>query len=288
MAQVVKVFSFEGRGGNPCPIVLDAAAMTPAEMQALAAAHGHESGFVLPASSDDFDFALRFWVPNHEMEMCGHATLGALWLLAATGRIGGNEVRIETRSGAVTGFLRQRPDGGPDLAITQPAGRVRPLDAAAEGAVLAVLGLSRGDLAALPLQNAATSRVKTLVPVKDVARLNALQPDFEKMEGLCREIGSSGLYPYAVRDLRGQVFDARQFPRASGYPEDAATGVAAAALAFGLLRNGLAGRDGKQITVMQGRAMGRLSQIFVQLGFAGDEAIGCLLGGAVTPAGEGT
>ena len=36
-----------------------------------------------------------------------------------------------------------------------------------------------------------------------------------------------------------QIFDARQFPRASGYPEDAATGIAASALSFGLLDNGM-------------------------------------------------
>ena len=33
-----------------------------------------------------------------------------------------------------------------------------------------------------------------------------------------------GLYPFAPVDLERRIFEARQFPRASGYPEDAATG----------------------------------------------------------------
>ena len=37
-------------------------------------------------------------------------------------------------------------------------------------------------------------------------------------------------------------FEARQFPRSSGYNEDAATGITASALAFGLLENGLVGK----------------------------------------------
>ena len=37
----------------------------------------------------------------------------------------------------------------------------------------------------------------------------------------------------------------------------------------------------RAIHVFQGRAMGHLSEIKVRLGFAGDTAIGCLLGGAV-------
>ncbi len=76
-------------------------------MQAVARKHGHESGFVLPAESDDFDLTLRFYVPNHEMEMCGHATVGALWLLARNSLLSKTTVRIATRSGPVTGFLEQ-------------------------------------------------------------------------------------------------------------------------------------------------------------------------------------
>jgi predicted PhzF superfamily epimerase YddE/YHI9 len=76
-------------------------------------------------------------------------------------------------------------------------------------------------------------------------------------------------------------FEARQFPKSSGYPEDAATGIAAAALAFGLLGNGLVARDSERITIMQGRAMGALSEIRVRLGFADSRPVGCLLGGSV-------
>jgi hypothetical protein len=53
-------------------------------------------------------------------------------------------------------------------------------------------------------------------------------------------------------------------------------------MAFGLLENDLVARSADPIRIMQGRAMGSLSQIDIRLGFAGDRAIGCLLGGAVT------
>ncbi len=56
-----------------------------------------------------------------------------------------------------------------------------------------------------------------------------------------------------------------------------------AALAFGLLDDGLVAVDDLPIRILQGRAMGRLSEIGVRLGFAGGRAIGWLLGGAVSP-----
>lgn len=278
---LVSVFSFEGSGGNPCPIVVDCQGLAPGDMQAVARQHGHESGFVMPPANPDYDLSLRFWVPNHEMEMCGHATIGALWLLASKGSLPGDTVRIETRSGPVTGFVRHDRGNKPSVEITQPAGRVVALTASQTQDVLSVLGIDRDDLLDLPIQNAVTSRVKTLVPIKDVDRLNALKSDMPAVEAVCHRIGSTGLYPYAMQDRQTQTFEARQFPRSSGYPEDAATGIAAAALSFGLLANGLVDADDKPISVFQGRAMGALSRIGVSLGFADGRAIGCLLGGTV-------
>lgn len=280
---LVNVFTCQSKGGNPCPIVSDAAGMSDREMQQVAQHHGHESGFVLPPADAESDYSFRFWVPRHEMEMCGHATIGALWLLATKGRTAATQIRIATRSGAVTGFVAQ--EGGKiSVEITQPAGRLRALGREETDAVLKVLRLSRSELLDLPIQNAVTSRMKTLVPLRSLDRLNGLAPDYGAIEAVCAAIGSTGLYPYARHEGTEQLFEARQFPKSSGYPEDAATGIAAAALAFGLLESGLIARDGTPIRVLQGRAMGRLSRIDLRLGFAGSRAIGCLLGGEVTPA----
>lgn len=281
-ADLVNVFTYRGQGGNPCPIVADASALSADEMQAVAQRHGHESGFVLPAPSQDYDLAFRFWVPRHEMEMCGHATIGALWTLATTGALKAEQVRIDTRSGPVTGYVDLANPDDPAVEITQPAGKVVSLSRSAEEDVLATLRITRSDLLDLPLQNAVTSRVKTLIPMKSTSRLDALVSDMRDTEACCTRIGSTGLYPYAVDDHGARLFEARQFPRSSGYPEDAATGIAAAALAFGLLRNGLVEPDDRTIHIRQGRAMGRLSEIRVRLGFAAGRPIGCLLGGAVS------
>jgi predicted PhzF superfamily epimerase YddE/YHI9 len=77
-------------------------------------------------------------------------------------------------------------------------------------------------------------------------------------DAMPHRIGSTGLYPYAVSDPARQVFDARQFPRSSGYPEDAAT-----ALAFGLRAAGLVDTSDRPVRVRQGRAMSRPSEITI-------------------------
>ena len=280
--EIVSVFTHNGTGGNPCPLVTDAKGMSGGEMQAVAQKYGLEVGFVLPSDTEDYDLALRFYVPNHEMEMCGHATVGALWLLAYHGLLSSATVRVTTKSGPVTGFVSSGADGTPIVEITQPPGRVTALTGDQTNEVLGALGLGRDALENLPMYNATTSRTKTLVPMKNVDLLNALAANPTRVEQVCRRIGSTGLYPFAVVDRAARIFEARQFPRSSGYPEDAATGIAAAALAFGLLAHATIGSDDQMIRIFQGRAMGQLSEIRVRLGFAGGRAIGCLLGGAVT------
>ena len=213
------------------------------------------------------------------MEMCGHATIGALWTLATTGQLQSGQIRIETRSGPVTGFVDLSHAEDPYVEITQPVGKVVDLTREQESIVLGALRITRNDLLDLPLQNAVTSRVKTLIPIKSVDRLNDLQTSMPTTEKCCESIGSTGLYPYAIDSQADRRFEARQFPKSSGYPEDAATGIAAAALVFGLLKNGLVKADSGRITVLQGRPLGALSEIGIRLGFAGLTSVGCLVGG---------
>ncbi|WP_321817428.1 MULTISPECIES: PhzF family phenazine biosynthesis isomerase [unclassified Paraburkholderia] len=286
--ELVSVFAADNDGGNPAPIVLNAAGMSDAQMQAVAQRYGHESGFVLPApAGSGCDFEFRFWVPNHEMSMCGHATVGAAWLLHETGRLDSDRLTIHTGSGRVEARIAGFSTDDASVEISQPAGRIEPLPQpqTSRDSILDALGIDDTQLAPLPIQNACTSRVKTLVPLASAAILNELEPRFDKIGPLCERIGSTGLYPYATVDARQQIFDARQFPRASGYPEDAATGIAASALSFGLLANGLVEASTRTINIRQGYAMKRPSQISVRFSFKDDNNTatpdGCWIGGPV-------
>ncbi|OAJ52314.1 phenazine biosynthesis protein PhzF [Paraburkholderia ginsengiterrae] len=286
--ELVSVFAAGAGGGNPAPIVVDAAGMSDAQMQEVARHYGHESGFILPAPpGSGCDYEFRFWVPNHEMPMCGHVTVGAAWLLHQTGRLRHDRLTVQTRSGQVRVRITGSTTEGAAIEVSQPVGRVEPLPEPelSRDEILDALGISVAQLAPLPIQNACTSRVKTLIPLASCADLDALAPRFEKIEALCERIGSTGLYPYAIFDAGRQIFDARQFPRASGYPEDAATGIAASALSFGLLINGMVQASTRTITIRQGRAMKRPSQISVRFSFEADAESGvpdgCWLGGTV-------
>ncbi len=279
----LRVFADGPNGGNPLPLVVEAAGMTDEDMQFVAASSGHESGFVFPApNNSDCDFEFRFWVPEHEMEMCGHATVGAVWMLERLGRLPSNRVRIWTKSGIVEANVMKRKEET-WVEISQGKGVVVPIpnDDGIHEQLLSTLGIRAEDLIhKYPIQNSRTSRVKTTIPVKSVEILDGLNLEPRFVEGLCERLESTGLYPYAVVLGEGEhAFSARQFPKNSGYIEDAATGIAASALAFALLENGLVEAE-SEVTVKQGRAMGAPSSIAVRFRKRQeDEVAGCWIGG---------
>src|SRR3546814_18756316 len=99
---------------------------------------------------------------------------------------------------------------------------------------------------------------------------------FTEMKAVCDAIESTGLYPFARVTAAGLAFEARQFPKASGYPEDEATGIAATALTGALDFFGIDVAPGAPVTIIQGLAMGRATRLTVMRGeaFPHDDHIG--------------
>lgn len=260
-----RVFGTTPEGGNPCPVVGKANALTTEQMQGLAAQFGVETAFVLSPQHAGADLRLRYFVPLHEMEMCVHATIGVVTVLARQHRLLGPTVKIETPLGTLPVHWQQE---GEDLWVTVeqfPPTFAPERPSSAE--VAAVLGIPEDaiDRDVGPIQSVSVSRAKLLFPLVDFAALDSCAPDAEQVGRLCERYHTTGLYPFTLKTRSmGRQVEARQFPRQAGYLEDAATGVAAAALAAYLVRYAVFGApaDGwHHFTVVQGEAMGQPSLI---------------------------
>jgi predicted PhzF superfamily epimerase YddE/YHI9 len=128
--------------------------------------------------------------------------------------------------------------------------------------------------------NSSVARPKTLVHINTLEDLGQAKAPIvassnsqQKRTSFATACGaideSTGIYLYAYRDDEdGAAWECRQFPRSSGYPEDPATGIAAAALAASFYQHNI------RLPVYkfyQGTAMGRPSLIqVVELEMKGD------------------
>lgn len=276
------VFRAAEGGGNPCPVTLDADALTTEQMQAMTKEFGFESVFLMQPDREDCDIKARYFVPLHEMEMCVHATIGSATVLVEKGRFVESPIYYETAFGKIQ-VDWSRDENGLRVSAHQFLPRFAEHNPTAEE-VCAALRITPEQLAPQPVCSAATSRMKLIVPLRSRETLDALEPDFEALWALCDKYDTTGFYPYAQttgEDGR-PVFWARQFPKRAGYPEDPATGVAASALGAYLVENRLVPlHEGwNRMTVMQGFAMHRPSRIDSEVQLENGRVVGTRVSGS--------
>ncbi len=255
-------FGLTAEGGNPCPIIFGGERLSDAQMQRLAAGFGVETAFVLPSVRQECALRLRYFVPQHEMEMCGHATVATVAVLAGRGRLDVSPILVETPLGPLA-VAWERDERSVRVTVEQFRPRFGGEAVAAD--VAGVLGLSETALALDlgPIQSVSVSRAKLMVPIRQRADLDALRPDFERLWALCDTYDTTGFYPFATDGAR---IWARQFPKRAGYNEDPATGVAACALGAYLVEHAVFGEKTEgwhNLDIEQGHAMGRPSLIEV-------------------------
>ena len=231
-------------------------------MQALARHFDQDTAFLLEPTQSGADLRIRYFVPDHEMGISGHATIAAITVALRMGTIRPGTTRVETVTGV---FAVDSRKAGSSYLITLEQNSPEFRERADQHETAHALGIDGTDTALEigPIQSVSASRPKLIVPLKSVVVLNELKPDFEALWNLCDRKAVSGLYPFALPE-NGDVErpNARQFPLRAGFPEDPATGVAAAALGAYLARYCLyyvAGRH--QFLISQGYAMGAPSQI---------------------------
>src|ERR1700756_3134532 len=77
----VDAFTAELFGGNPAGVCVLSSPLDDSIMQKIAAENRHsETAFVVRRSDGDFD--LRWFTPEVEDDLCGHATLASAYVLA--------------------------------------------------------------------------------------------------------------------------------------------------------------------------------------------------------------
>ncbi|MFN4089011.1 MAG: PhzF family phenazine biosynthesis protein [Alphaproteobacteria bacterium] len=203
---IYQVDAFTDRvfGGNPAAVCPLDAWLTDTAMQAIAQENNlSETAFFV---ADGEDYALRWFTPMVEVDLCGHATLASAWVIFDRLEHRRQAVRFHTRSGVLT----VRRDG-PDLAMDLPA------NPPGTAGMIAGLAEALGDRPAELLE----TRDHYLAVFDSAARVRALDPDFGRLAALDRW----AVIVTAPGD--GDVdFVSRFFAPRKGVPEDPVTGSA--------------------------------------------------------------
>lgn len=213
---IVQVDAFTSRpfGGNPAGVCVLPGPADPVWMQQVAGEMNlAETAFLHPT---DDGYALRWFTPATEVDLCGHATLASAHVLWEEGHLASDaQARFTTRSGVLTAER-----DGDWIAMNFPAFTPVPIDDVAMLAALqAALGIQRPGFVG--------SVAYTLVELPAEADVRAVRPDFPALA----TIDTAGVIVTAPPDDPQFDFVSRFFAPRLGVNEDPVTGSAHSYLA---------------------------------------------------------
>lgn len=195
--------------GNPAAVVPLESWLPDATLLAIAAENNlSETAFFvpLPASQDD-GFHLRWFTPTFEIDLCGHATLAAAFVLFCELGFSGARLRFESKSGPL--FVERHGDL---LTLDFPSWPPNPV---------AITGTMTRAFGAQPLEAYALRDLLCVFADEDVVR--NMSPDlaaFHELPYVCNIASAPG------RPGGGLDFVSRVFCPEVGIPEDPVTGSA--------------------------------------------------------------
>ena len=193
------------RGNTAAVCILDGPA-DPAWMQQVAGEMKHsETAFLHPEKEG---WNLRWFTPEREVDLCGHATLAAAFILWTTGHAEpGSAVSFDTKSGTLTATK-----DGDRIMLNFPAEPVGPAEP--------VPGLETA-LGVSPVFTG-RNRFDILAELPSATDVCTLEPDMAALA----KIPARGIIVTAASDLPHFDFVSRFFAPSVGVPEDPVTGSA--------------------------------------------------------------
>ncbi len=205
---IVQVDAFTNRpfAGNPAGVcVLDGPADATWMQQVASEMNLAETAFLHP---DGDTFHLRWFTPELEVDLCGHATLASAHVLWSEGHLPPEaQARFQTRSGLLTADRR-----GDWIELDFPAEPASPVAPPAH--LIGALGVE-------PVA-VGRNRFDLIVEVADEATARGAKPDMTRLAA----VPTRGVIVTSRADSPEFDFVSRFFAPAAGIPEDPVTGSA--------------------------------------------------------------
>lgn len=242
-------------------------------MQTLAAELKHsETAFVKCLGPESF--RLRYFTPEGEVDLCGHATIAAFTVLREEGNLAPGTYGASTLAGELS-IEVSRTAVWMDMA-PPVEGRTFSEEEARE--LYAAYGLSLDDMPADMVPRAvSTGLCDILLPVSTREALEAAVQNEAAVTELSRRYQVVGIHMFWPSLERGETAHCRNFAPLYAIPEEAATGTSNGALTYYLYRQGKL-RPGDESRFLQGEHMGKPSEILSRLE-EGDGSVKIRVGG---------
>lgn len=273
---VVHAFSKDGKGGNAAGVVLHADTLTESEMKHIAKKVGFsETAFV--SQSHRADVRVRFFTPEEEVDLCGHATIATFHVLKEQNLVGSGRFTQETRAGVLEVEIRN------DLTIMMQQRRPEFFPVTDHQEITDSLKIPLEALDdRFPIHIGFTGLRDILIPIKSLTELLSIQPNFEKVKDISQRYDVVGYHLFTLETMGDAIVHTRNFAPLYGIDEESATGTSNGALACYLFEQQIVSKSVSRLFMEQGYGMGLQSEVVVELIAEGAEISRVTVGGKAT------
>ena len=266
---IVDAFTSVPFGGNTAGVVLledDKGFPSDTLMQKIAAQLRYsETAFI--KQNGERDFTIRYFTPEGEVDLCGHATIASFKVLMECGKATEGDVCLNrTLAGDLNVYVGEQIMM--DMATPQVVGK----EIEMKELYRIMAGREMETVQELPVEIISTGLPDIILPLASVEELQSLKPDMQALAKLSKELEVTGVHAFAIAD-DNYTAHVRNFAPLYGIDEESATGTANGALSYYLFRHGIA-KEGDRCTYLQGEAMGRASEITAKVMAGGKIKVG--------------
>ena len=249
-------------GGNKAAVVFDDFGITDKKMLLLAKKNNFsETAFIDFSRSDGNKYNIRYFTPEEEVDICGHAALASFYVLKQLGYLKEDIAYHRTKAGDLKVLME---NDNILIQMKQPETVMQ----LAKNTILKIVELSEDDI--VTDENGLVDVISTglkdiILEVKGIEILKKMKIDKNRMINVCKEYNLTGMHVVSRETIdKESDFCCRNFAPAVGIDEESATGTSNASLLYYIMKRNKEFDFNKIYKVEQGYFMNSPSNIYVK------------------------
>jgi len=260
----VNAFTDSINGGNPAGVVLNSPDLTDRQMAFLTKQlNVSETAFVF--SSKKVDYKLRFFSPEIEVDLCGHATIATFFTMGVEKFFKRNVTIVqETKAGILPVEIIFSEEKVERVMMTQAKPILKDIQIDISE-IADALKISVNEIDnSFPNQIVSTGLFTLPICIKTFKILESIKPNFIKIINICKKLNVGSFHLFTFDTIEPiSIYHARNLAPIYSINEDPVTGTANGAVCYYLVKNNII-RE-KTLICEQGDIVNRPGRVFVEI-----------------------
>ena len=260
----VNAFTDSINGGNPAGVVLNSPDLTDRQMAFLTKQlNVSETAFVF--SSKKVDYKLRFFSPEIEVDLCGHATIATFFTMGVEKFFKRNVTIVqETKAGILPVEIIFSEEKVERVMMTQAKPILKDIQIDISE-IADALKISVNEIDnSFPNQIVSTGLFTLPICIKTFKILESIKPNFIKIKNICKKLNVGSFHLFTFDTIEPiSIYHARNLAPIYSINEDPVTGTANGAVCYYLVKNNII-RE-KTLICEQGDIVNRPGRVFVEI-----------------------